>query len=77
MRGLKPDDSYEDGGFEASKTTTVTRMAISRGSISVTVGSFEAWGVGGGGYCRGTGLANREPRRDVQFSCILKALTAP
>ena len=49
MRGGKTDDSYEDGGFEASKTTTVTRIATRRGFIPVTVGTFEAWRVGGGG----------------------------
>ena len=48
MRGVKIDDSYEDGGFQASKTATVTRMATPRGSIPVTVGTFEACGVGGG-----------------------------
>ena len=41
MRGVKTDDSYEDSGFEASKTTTVTRMATPGGS-------FEARGGGGG-----------------------------
>ena len=46
MRGAKTDDSYEDGGFEASNTTTVTRMATRMGSIPVTVGTFEAWGAG-------------------------------
>ena len=56
MRRVKTDDSYEDGSREASKTTTGTRMANPKGSIPVTVGTFEAWGVGGGG------LANREPR---------------
>ena len=30
--GAKSDDSYEDGGFEAPKTTTVTSMATPRGS---------------------------------------------
>ena len=49
MRGIKHDAIYEDGGFEASKTTTVTRMATPRGSIPVIVGTFEACGVGGGG----------------------------
>ena len=43
MRGVKTDDSYEDGVFEASQTKTVTRMATRRGSIPVTVGTFEAW----------------------------------
>ena len=54
MRGIKTYDSYEDGGLEASKTTTVTRMATPRGSIPVTVGAFEALGGGkdiiGGGW---------------------------
>ena len=45
MRGVKTGDSYEDGGFQASKTTTLTRMATSRSSIPVTVGTFEAGGV--------------------------------
>ena len=45
---MKSDDSYQDGGFEASKTTTVTRMATPRGSIPVTVGTFEAWRVRAG-----------------------------
>ena len=64
MRGVKTDDSYRDGGFEASKTTTVARMATPRGSIPVAVGTFEAWGVGGGGgyHWGGGGLGNREPR---------------
>ena len=30
--GAKSDDSYEDGGFEVSKTMTVTQMATPRGS---------------------------------------------
>ena len=61
MRGIKIDDSYEDGGFEASQTTTVTRMATPRGSIPVTVGTFEAWGLGGWVVIPlGGGLANRE-----------------
>ena len=54
----KVDDSYEDGGFEASKTTTITRMATPRDSIPVTVGTvgtFEAWGVGVGGIPFGGG----------------------
>ena len=62
MRGVKTDDNYEDGGFEASKTTTVTRMATARGSIPMAVGTFEAWGVGVGGYHCGGAVANREPR---------------
>ena len=33
VRGVKLDDSYEDGGIEASKTTIITRMATPRGSI--------------------------------------------
>ena len=49
MRGIRTDDSYEDGGFEASKTMTVTRMATPKGSIAVTVGIFEAGGGRGGG----------------------------
>ena len=61
MQGVKTGDSCEDGGFEASKTTTATRMATPRGSIPVTVGTVEAWGVGVGGIPLG-GLANREPR---------------
>ena len=44
MRGVKTDESYEDGGFEASKTTTVTRIATPKGSIPVTVSTVEAWG---------------------------------
>ena len=31
VRGVKTDDSSEHGGFEASKATTVTRMATPRG----------------------------------------------
>ena len=42
--GAKSGDSYEDGGFQPSKTTTVTKMATSRGSIPVTLGTFEALG---------------------------------
>ena len=34
--GAKGDDSYEDGGFQASKTRTATRMATPRGPIPVT-----------------------------------------
>ena len=30
VRGVKIEDSYEDGGLEASKTSTVTRMATTR-----------------------------------------------
>ena len=46
----KGDDNYEDGGFEAPTTTTVTRMATRRGPIPVTVSTFEAYlGVVGGG----------------------------
>ena len=56
MRGVKADDSCEDGGFEASKTTTVTRMAT---PIPVS----GAWG----GYHGGEGLANREPRTYVSI----------
>ena len=44
MRGVKTDDSYKDGGFEASKTMTVTRMATPGGFIPVTLGTSEAWG---------------------------------
>ena len=33
MRGVKTDEGYKDSGFEASKTTTVTRMATPRGFI--------------------------------------------
>ena len=53
VRAANADDSYEDGGFEASKTTTGTRMATPRGSIPVTVGTFEAVGVRGGGIALG------------------------
>ena len=42
------DDSYQDGGFEAPKTTTVTRMATPKGLIPVTPGTFEAFDGGGG-----------------------------
>ena len=63
MRGVKTDDGNEDGSFEASKTTAVTRMATARGSIPVSVGTFEAWGVGGrGGYQRGVRAG--EPRTE-------------
>ena len=48
LRGVTTDDCYQDGGFEALKKTTVTRMATPRGSIPVTVGTFEAWGEGVG-----------------------------
>ena len=63
VRGTNICDSYEDGGFEASKTTTVTKMATLRGSIPMTVGTFEAWGGGGWGDTMAGegGLANREP----------------
>ena len=66
MRGVKTNDSYEDAGFEASNTTTVTRMATPRGSIPVTVGNFEAGGVGGGGgyHLRGEGAWRTENRED-------------
>ena len=41
-KGQKNGDSYENGASRPSKTTTVTRMATSRGSIPVTVvGTFE------------------------------------
>ena len=56
----KSDDSYEEGSFQASKTTAVTRMATPRGPIPVIVGTFEASGgrgggdtIGGGGWERG------------------------
>ena len=50
-RGRNRDDSYSDGGFEAPKTTTVTRMATTRGPIPVTVSTLEAYlGGSGGGY---------------------------
>ena len=41
-QGAKSGDSCEDGGFQPSKTTTVTRMPTSKGSIPVTVGTSEA-----------------------------------
>ena len=55
--GPKSDDSYEDGGFAAPKTTTVTRMATLTGLIPVTVGTFQAYQGGGwqGGYHGGGG----------------------
>ena len=49
-RGAQSDDSWEDGGFEASKTTTAMRVATPKGlgPIPVTVDTFEAYGGGGG-----------------------------
>ena len=48
-QGAQSGDSYEDGGFEPSKTKTVTKMATTRGSIPVIVDTFEAlgrrWGI--------------------------------
>ena len=55
VRGVKIDESCEDGGLEASKTTTVTRMVTIRGSIPATVATFEAWGVGASGDTIGGG----------------------
>ena len=43
------------GSFEASKTTTVTRIATSRSPIPVTVGTFERFGLGRGGPYHGGG----------------------
>ena len=48
VRGVQTDDSYEDGGFEASKTTTVARMATPRGSFPALLALLKQ-GVGGGG----------------------------
>ena len=66
MRGVKTDDSYKDGGFEASKTATVTRMATPRGSIPVTVGTVEAWWGVGGDTIGGAG----EPRTENLHTCM-------
>ena len=63
MRVVNSHSSHEDDGFHASKTTTVTRMATPRGSILVTVGTFEAWGMRGGA---GAG----EPRTENMCVCV-------
>ena len=56
----KSDDSYEDGGFEAPKTTTVTRMVTPRGPILVNASTFEAHLGGGlGGIPLGWGLGTQ------------------
>ena len=61
--GAKSDDNYEDGGFEAPKATTVTRMATLRGLIPVTVGTVEAYHGGvGADTIRGGGPANAARR---------------
>ena len=65
-QGAKSDDSCEDGGIEAPKKTTVTRMAIPRCPSPVTVGTFEAchWVGGGGGMPlggEGLGMPIAEP----------------
>ena len=70
VRGAKTDDSCEDGGFEASKTTTVARMATPRGSIPVTVGTFGALGRGVGGYRRG---GAGEPRTEIIYDLKVHA----
>ena len=52
------------------KKTIVKKIVTSRGFIPVTVGTFEAWGVGVGGW-RGyhwERLANLEPRTYMAVS---------
>ena len=44
-KGAKSGNSYKDGGFQPSKTTAVARMATSRGSIHLTVGTYELLGA--------------------------------
>ena len=64
VRGVKADDSsYEDGGFEESKTTTVTRMATPRGSVPVAL--LKRGGLGVGGYHGGSWRTqNREQKME-------------
>ena len=49
-KGLKVTTvtSHEDGGFDASKTMTFTRMATPKSPIPLTVDTLEAYAGGGG-----------------------------
>ena len=76
-RGAKSDDSYKDGSFEASKTTTVTRIATSRGPIPVTVGTFERFGLGRGGTIPWGGVWDPQDREHISILQFMSTSSIP